>query len=118
MRTRNTVFVGISGTIGRETDKAVQLYYFDTQLQKEIPVWLPLSQISCISRAPKGDAEAKSVLMVAEWLVDKNDMHYIPTAPQNTTQNLPDKAPVYDLHVGPKSSIRPAGKDEDDEIPF
>ncbi len=94
MSTRNKVFVGISGTIGREIDKAIQLFYFDTQLQKEIPVWLPLSQISCIIRAPKGDAEAKSVLMVAEWIVEKNDMHFIPASPQNTSQNLPSKAPV------------------------
>ena len=111
-----TVYVAISGTIGRETTKAIQLYYYDTQLQKEIPVWLPISQISSIVRAAAGDPEAKSVLMVAEWLVDKNDMHFIPShlkhpAPQK-------KAPVYDLYVGKNSSIKPTGKNEDDEIPF
>lgn len=68
---RNKIYIGISGTILRETDKAIHLSYFDTELQKNVVIWLPISQCAHIVRATAEDSEAKSVLMVAEWVLDK-----------------------------------------------
>ena len=50
--------VTLSGEIKHETDSAILFWDGDTQ------AWLPLSQISKITRYPKGSVE----IIVAEWI--------------------------------------------------
>lgn len=73
--TRSTTYVTLSGTLGRETDKAILMHVSSvagTPLEDEKSAWIPLSQVQKIIR--KTVAGMDDELIVTEWIAKTKEL--------------------------------------------
>ena len=115
----NNVYRQLQGEIVGESAKAIKFSVYDSDQDKTITEWFPVSQLSSIHRMFDAETDTLDVLMVSEWILKQkpNMARFAGTTTPPTLSGAPTKEipKIQDKLQHPPTSN---WTDMDDDIPF